>query len=412
MNQEEVNQKNKMPSEKPIKEKTIMPTMLDEEERTKVEKKQDLKDIIPVSTGETTSDALTSKDTLLKSDGSIVLGTYINEEQIMLKENAKLPNQIDIAARKEEFLKNKNKKKQKKEHKNPTEIKKQQKSQTITSVIALCIIAFLGIFYFYYKNRPNEEDFIPLEVHVELGSKLPIRKNAYVKPAKGELSDELSYTIDTSSVIIDEIGKYQFSVWHKGVTKYGVIIIEDTTAPILEIRDVTITEGTNYEPETFVAECRDITGCNYSFEDKNTKEKYQEPGEYEVYIIAKDAFENKTIKKANLKIEAIGMVKFFTKSENFDFTKGYALTTSFDLHFTDFIDDAIILNGTKYTTYEYQEENKYQEEKNRQYGLEGYSFDDSKLQIIYKENANVVGNNYSKLKDVTNYLINNGYQER
>ena len=211
---------------------------------------------------------------------------------------------------------------------------------------------------------------------------------------------------------MDEIGKYSFSVMHKGITKNGIVIVEDTTAPQLEVRDVIITEGTTYEPETFVAECRDITGCNYSFEDRNTKEKYKEPGEYEIYVIAQDAFENKTMKKANLKIEATGMVKYFTKKDLFDFEKGYAITTEYDLHFTDFLDDAIILKGTKYTIYEYQEESKYQETKEKQYGLVGYTFDDSQKKITYEENANIIGNNYSKLNDVTNYLINNGYQER
>lgn len=407
MKQEEKD-KNSIPS----KEETITPTMLDEEERTKVVKEKDLSSIIPKRMEEETPDILTSKETQLKTDGTTILGTFINEEQVQLAENAKLPDPIDIAARKEEKERNKNRKNQKKEKKSPSELKKIKKRQNITSLIALLLIIFLVLFYFYYKNRPKEEDFVALEVHVELGSKLPVRKNAYVKPGIGELTDELSYTIDTSSVIVDEIGKYQYSVWHKGTTKYGFVIVEDTTSPTLEVRDVTITEGNSYEVETFVADCRDLTGCNYAFEEKDTKEKYKEPGEYEVYIIATDAYENKTTKKAILKIEAIGMVKYFTKQDTFDFEQGYALTIEYDLHFTDFLDDAIILNGTKYSIYDYQEESKYQEAKEKYYGFEDYTFDDSKKQITYKENANIVGNNYSKLNDVTNYLLNNGYQER
>ncbi len=411
MNKEKNIKKNMPPEAQEIKT-TITPTLLDAEEMTKTEKRKDLSAIIPEGSSKEEGIVLTSKEVELKTDGAVVLGTFINEDQIEIAEDLVLPSSIDIAKRKEELLKNKNSKKQKKEKKNPEEGKKNQKRQNITSIVALCIILFLGVFFYYYKTHPKEEDFLPLEVHVELGDKLPIRKSAYVKPGVGELTNELSYNVDTSSVIIDVIGEYQFSVWHKGTTKYGKVIVEDTTAPTLEVRDVTITEGTTYEAETFVSECHDMTGCNYSFEDADTKKKYTEPGMYTVFIIAKDAYENKTIKQAKLTIEAIGMVKYFYKTEPFDFTNGYTITTAYDLHFTDFLDSAIILNGTKLTIYEYQDESKYQAEKQKQNGLIGYTFDDSQKRITYKETANVVGNNYSKLQEVTNYLINNGYQER
>ena len=49
--------------------------------------------------------------------------------------------------------------------------------------------------------------------------------------------------------------------------------------------------------------------------------------------------------------------------------------------------------------------------KDKYYGVEGYTCDDANNRIILTEQANTVGNGYSKMEDVANYLINEQFRE-
>jgi hypothetical protein len=154
--------------------------------------------------------------------------------------------------------------------------------------------------------------------------------------------NELTYVLDKSQVVVDKVGVYEFSVTYKGTTKKGTVTIQDTTAPELIVTDLIIKEGTAYTSDMFVKECHDWSGCEYSFEDKETTEKCREAGEYDVMITATDPYGNKTAKKAKLTIEEQGMVKKFFKTNPYDDSLGYELKTIYDLHFTGFMDDSIL----------------------------------------------------------------------
>ena len=390
---------------------TITPTMIDNEEIGKKNQKKDLSAIIPEQDNQTENTdgiVLESKDKELKSDGAVVIANIVNDD-IVMDEKAVLPAQIDIEARK----RNRANMLKSKKRKNKVELDDEaKKSQNITSIIVLILICFLGGFAYYIYNRKTLKDFQPLPVTVELGDKLPIRTKNYVKPGVGNTVDELKYVLNTKDVDIDEVGEYNFTVTFNNITKTGTIKIVDTTAPDLTVKRVVITEGTTYGPESFVDECIDLSGCNYSFEDSKTTEKYRTPGTYNVYIVATDPYENKTTKKTQLVIEAQGMVKKLVKTEEYSENKGYSLKTTYDLHFSSFMDNAILYNGYKIEEYQYRDDDKFNEAKTKYTGEANYTIDTKNKTIKYEPDPVSQINNYSTLDDIVTSLKANGFTEQ
>ena len=389
---------------------TIMPTMIDDSIDDK-EIKRDLSSIIPKyeSIENREGQELTSREVLLKSDGSEVLATIDDLGEVTFKANYQLPEPIDIKQRKEQQAKASQKKK-KKEKLKPSKAAKQQ--QNIMSLAALIVIGFLVGFYFLYIKAPGEEDFIPLTVTVELGDSLPIRTSAYVKPGVGDNVDDHLYIKDISQVKIEEVGEYQFSIKYKGLTKYGKVIIKDTTAPVLETQNVTITEGDTYQATHFISSCRDHSGCSYDFQDAETQKKYTSPGIYTIYITATDAFGNFVNKKANLYIEAKGLIKTYVKETGFDFNTGYSLIDQYELNFAEHANYSMLYSGKHTVTYTYEDEEKYQAAKKTYNGEANYECLDHTKQIVFKETVNTVGSNYSKLNDVQRYFNEQGFKEK
>ena len=400
-----------------VQEVTITPTMIDDEDTGVKENKVDLSAIIPtdeptpVATEETTEAALflESKDKTLKTDGVVVVGK-IENDIAAITPGASFPEQIDIEKRRkqqQDLLKSKKKNKKVK-----TETDEQKKSQTVTSLIVLGLIGLIIGAVYYILNRKTLYDFQPLTVTVELGDKLPIRTSAYVKPGIGKSVNEMQYVLDKNQVKESQVGEYEFTVTFRGTKKTGTVIVQDTTPPDLKVSDKIITEGTTYNAETFVDECIDWSGCSYSFQDSQTTEKYREGGhDYELYIVASDPYDNKTTKKVKLTIEEQGMVKKYVKYVEYNPETGYALKTTYDLHFTGFMDEPILLRGYEIREYTYQDEAKYNADYEAQKGNAGWEFNPETKTITYKSEAMNTIDRYSNMKSLLEYLVSIGYTE-
>jgi len=413
MTEEEKNKLNSEAEQSAPEEKvTITPAMIDSEGDEEKSNKVDLSAIIPEQNQQATENdiILNSREKDLKTDGSVVLGILKNEDEVEVKTGVTLPEAIDIAKRKEELKKHKDKKQHKKEPKKKLKTKEQRIQNTI-AIIALAAMGIIGFTVYYIFNAPTKEDFETLPIQVELGDKLPAGLKNYVKPGLGGTMNEMAYTLDTSQVIIDKIGEYIYTVTYMGQMKEGTISVVDTTPPTVTIREnVTIIEGEEYTPETFVLDCTDYTGCNYSFEDANTTKKYKKPGSYTIHIVAKDAYKNKEVKKAYLKIESTGMVKKYLKKDAYNAEKGYSKEYRYELHYEEFGDSAIILNGTYQEKMIYEDDAKFEAAKKEFIGELNYMVDKDNKTIIYEADANTVGN-YSNMSNVHNYLLGQGYSE-
>ena len=395
--------------EAPVEEvATITPTMIDED--TKTEKKRDLSAIIPKSTIQEGNDkalALNSKENELKGDGAIAIGSIDENGDAQAKESVSLPEQIDIEKRKKD--KDIKASRKKKKTRDKAKISK-QKLENKTALLSLLVIVLLGGFYYWYRNHPTEKDFTPLTVTVELGDSLPIRGKYYVKPGVGNDVDELAYQIDTSNVNIEEVGTYDFTVKYQGITKTGKINIVDTTAPKLKTRQLKIVEGSTYSPEQFVEECYDLTGCNYSFEDKDTTKKYTTNGAYDVIVVATDAYGNKTASKTRIVIEVSGNVYIYKKDTSFNFQTGYSTTEKYELHYaTTNSSRKLLMDGIYTRTFKYEDEKVYEKARSEYNGELHYKCNDSDMTVEYTEAVNLIGGNYSYKDDIDAYLSQQGY---
>lgn len=416
----------KKPEQERINDKeevyTITPTMLDEDDDG-TQKRVDLSAIIPKFEDSSDSEnaiELNSKENMLKGDGAVLIALVDGNGEARMTSTAGVPQQIDIEERKKELVKNKGKKNKK--EKDKTNKKAAKKFQNRMSLASLIAIIFLGAFYYWYKNHPTDEDFVPLRVEVEVGGALPIRVSSYVKPGVGDIIDEHLYSIDLSNVVVEVPGEYTFEVTYtkldrgllknsegqkKEIKKTGTIAILDRTDPELEIRDVHIIEGNSYDASNFVENCRDHSGCNYAFQDTDTPNKYKTSGVYVVYIVATDGFGNTTTKRANLVIEAQGDVVTYLRKTDFDFNTGYETTESYELHFNS----GVLISGTHQIIYYYQNEDKYNEASKTYSGEVNYVLDDSQKTITFKESVSTIGSNYSQLEHINDYLIREGFSK-
>ncbi len=83
------------------------------------------------------------------------------------------------------------------------------------------------------------------------------------------------------------------------------LIVEDTTAPTLETKDLEIYEGDTYDINDFVSSCVDVTSeCNLTYDPKNEIDysNITKVGEHSIPLIATDNYGNETRKEATLTI--------------------------------------------------------------------------------------------------------------
>lgn len=396
--------------------KTIMPTMLDESEE-KAEKARDLSAIIPKfednSENENATE-LVSRDNIFKSDASITIA-YVNEEgEATMNAGAKIPDQIDMEQRKKEIADSKNVRKRiKKEKRDRRKARRTKKQQNIIAYGSLFTMIALGIFGYWFFNHKTDMDFMPKNITLELGSELPVHKSSYIIPGVGspEDLDEIYYDINTDELDLEHVGEYPYTVTYKNVTKTGKIKIEDTTTPELSVRNITITEGDQYDAKSFVDMCTDHSGCNFSFQDEATVLKYTTEGSYVVYIVATDAYGNSTTKKASLIIEAEANVRRYVKESNYDPNLGYEVIETYDLRFRELQDDPILLRGTYTRTFKYQDVERFEKESKQYNGESGYIVSSSDMTITYRQSTGgTIGNNYSFMSHIESYLTSQGFR--
>ena len=218
----------------------------------------------------------------------------------------------------------------------------------IVGVVALIFILLLIILIIANKKPKKPSTIVgdPVfklkeELVVEAGSALPDivdyfekLENVDIKSIKVEYPEDFEISYDNSYCSDEDIEKMDNGAniedfpcverTLKSPATYGVsitiqdkeytvrVIVTDTSAPILKLKDVEIYAGNNYEITDFISFCVDSTGaCEIFFYDKDIDEtgntidysKYADPGEYKVKIYAKDSFDNFTDPmEANLKI--------------------------------------------------------------------------------------------------------------
>lgn len=370
----------------------------------------DLSAIIPQDSikGSEADSTLQSKENTLKGDGAVVIGNIEND--VIQMTDATFPQAIDVEQRKKEQLEQLKAKKSNSNKGIRTASQEQKKAQAITSLIALVVIGILGGAYYYIKNMKTDKDFVVKNLTIELGDQIPVSSKDYVTPGIGSVVDDLSYSINTSEVIIDEVGEYTFYVTHNSITKNGTISIVDTTPPKVVPREAHIIFGQDYNPRSFVDKCLDQSGCEIVFENEE-QANITEIGTHEnISLIAKDPYENETKISGTLIIDSnYKTIKFNKEIPIGTNGNNYSEYQEYILYFSDYNSNNVLQYAEFINRFTYESPESYLAEKEKYKEDQEYTFSDEDNVITRKTKLQSVGTAPSDEIGIINYLNNLGF---
>ena len=151
----------------------------------------------------------------------------------------------------------------------------------------LIVLVSVGI---WYSVQPKFQ-----KLTLELGQDLP---EASEFATNFSIKDLCRFETDIEEIDISKPGEYQISLKH-GLEKETVtLVIEDTTAPLVEFCDVTVNLGTEVTAEDFVTEVFDLSKTNISFATQMTENTTF--GVVPVDIVVSDIYGNSVQKNCNL----------------------------------------------------------------------------------------------------------------
>ena len=175
-------------------------------------------------------------------------------------------------------------------------------------IISIGIIFIIILFILIARRNKKQTTAVPKlqdQVEVEVNGNWP-SKFSYFSEYEGLTENDV--TIDQSAADINKVGAYTITVNVKGYNPGHVTLnVVDHQMPTLTLKDVTINEGEKYTVDSFVNKCEDNSHekCILEYDLSQDYANYSEPGNYIIYIRAKDSSGNVTeYKEANLKINS------------------------------------------------------------------------------------------------------------
>lgn len=170
-------------------------------------------------------------------------------------------------------------------------------------IIILFILGIIvgGYIYFHSNNILRLE-----RVVVELGDKVPVDIDVYVKNKIQNIKD---YDLNLIKVPVDEngftdeVGEYKYSVKYNGQKKSGKIIVKDTKAPLVEVKDLTVGVNEEFMLDDFITSCGDLSlPCKVTLKNSGDEKLFSKVGTHEIELRIRDLYGNSTIKKVNLNV--------------------------------------------------------------------------------------------------------------
>ncbi len=212
-----------------------------------------------------------------------------------------------------------------------------------------------------YGNETKQEcllniSYIKSKFKLEYGNKLT-KADLLFRP--DEYQDTVNQA-DIDNINSSGIGEYDLKSVYEGQEKITKVTVQDTTAPNLVLKDVTIYTGqTVTDANQFVDKAEDPSGVTLNIV---TEINYSNVGEQEVTIEAVDGCGNKTSQTAKLTIKEDTEGPVFsglsdlkvTKGDNVDYKKGVTAKDGKDGDVDFTVDSSAVkldTNGTYYATY-------------------------------------------------------------
>lgn len=130
---------------------------------------------------------------------------------------------------------------------------------------------------------------------VEINSEVDY--TAYIKEVKnGKLEDVI---IDSSHVNTSALGQYIVYYTFKDKTQELYLNVEDTIAPVVEVKSLSVLQGTQIKVEDLITNITDATETHSSFEKEYD---FSKEGKYDVNVVVEDAGHNKTVQQTTVEI--------------------------------------------------------------------------------------------------------------
>lgn len=181
------------------------------------------------------------------------------------------------------------------EESNPKKIK-------ILCVILIIIVALLFGIFMHYKNKYTLN--VKKSVIYEVGDKLSYNIEDYVL---NEIVDKSDYSINfkglTNDEILNKVGEYTFEVEYKNISKKGKVIVEDTTAPSVEVTDLVVGVNEEFELDDLIVSCEDYSmPCRVEYKDSSDENIVKKTGKYDIEIVISDNHGNKVTKETTIEV--------------------------------------------------------------------------------------------------------------
>jgi hypothetical protein len=181
---------------------------------------------------------------------------------------------------------------------------KDTKKKVLFVLLILILIAGVAAGVYFYlkiaKEKAIANEVKTNTITIELGSELSSDINTYAS-FNGVTSTNC--VLDTSKVDKGTIGKYDYTITCGSNNYKGVLVIQDTVAPKVTLKDVTKTLNDSISPEDFINSCDDKSECKYLFNDEaSVKTDMATAGTYTVMIKVEDTSGNNVVVTGNLNV--------------------------------------------------------------------------------------------------------------
>lgn len=255
------------------------------------------------------------------------------------------------------------------EESNPHKVK-------ITIIIILVLLSVFFIVFLFLKSRYT---LTIDKVIVEVGDALPKDISEYVE---NKVVDESDYKLYLDNIPLDkngkttDIGEYTYRVKYKSITKKGTIVVQDTKVPDVEVRDLTVGVGEDYDIADFVVDCFDYSKpVNITYKKESDQNLHKKAGIYEFKIVATDQAGNKIDKNVRLIVK---------KGYSYEDSKSKDMTVSYvDTDYKDWNNEYMIKFSKGVHEHELDHNEKYED-------LMELSSDDMDLYLPEDKNMFVV----------------------
>ncbi len=178
-----------------------------------------------------------------------------------------------------------------------------KKALLVVIMFLIIILIFIGLFINYRKKSTI---VFKNTIKLEIGSELNNDINFYLKQ---KIKDLDNADIDLSNIpvkdgVLSEIGTFKIIVKYNNKSKSKNILVVDTKSPDVEVLDMTIGTGEEYDLNDFITKCEDYSKpCQVMYVKDTSADLSKNVGNYNFDIKVCDSQNNCVTKNVNLTVK-------------------------------------------------------------------------------------------------------------